>query len=73
VTATKFGGLRAALISLAGVRDFEFEFRDEEKRVPDLGFERVLRELKKRAEAASDPKRVLLILDNVWVVTSRPY
>lgn len=59
------GDLRAALISLAGVRDFEFEFRDEEKRDPDLGFERVLRELKKRADATSDPKRVLLILDNV--------
>jgi tetratricopeptide (TPR) repeat protein len=59
------GDLRAALISLVGVRDFEFEFRDEEKRDPDLSFERVLRELKKRAEAASDPKRVLLILDNV--------
>ena len=58
------GDLRAALISLAGARDFEFEFTDEERRDLDLGFERVLRELKKRAEAA-DPPRVLLILDNV--------
>jgi hypothetical protein len=40
-------------------------FREEEKRDPDLGFERVLLELKKRAEAAPDPKRVLLIFDNV--------
>ena len=47
--------LRAALVSLAGVRDLEFEFSDEEKKDLDLAFERVLRELKKRADAA--PRR----------------
>ena len=56
--------LRVALVSLAGVRDLEFEFSDEEKKDLDLAFERVLRELKRRADAAT-PSRVLLILDNV--------
>ena len=56
--------LRMALVSLAGARDLEFEFSDEEKKDLDLTFERVLRELKRRADAAT-PSRVLLILDNV--------
>ncbi len=56
--------LRAAVASLAGVRDLEFEFTDEEKNDLDLEFERVLRELKKRADA-SPAGRVLMILDNV--------
>jgi len=56
--------LRAAFVSLAGVRDFEFEFSEDEKKNLDLGFERVLRELEKRAQAAT-PSRVLVILDNV--------
>ena len=56
--------LRVALVSLAGARDLEFEFSDEEKKDLDLAFERVLRELKRRADAAT-PGRVLLILDNV--------
>ncbi len=56
--------LRAAVASLAGARDLEFEFTDEEKNDLDLEFERVLRELKKRADA-SPAGRVLMILDNV--------
>ena len=40
------------------------EFTDEEKKDLDLAFERVLRELKTRADAVKDGK-VLLILDNV--------
>jgi len=56
--------LRAVFVSLRGVRDFEFEFTEEEKLSLDLGFERVLRELKKRADSGK-PSRVLLILDNV--------
>jgi hypothetical protein len=55
--------LRAALASLAGVRDLEFEFTEDEKWDLDFQFERVLRELKKRADAARG--RVLLVLDNV--------
>jgi hypothetical protein len=43
--------LRAVFVSLAGVRDFEFEFTEAEKHDFDLQFERVLRELKKRADA----------------------
>jgi hypothetical protein len=42
--------LRVALCALAGVRDFEFEFTESEKRDLDLAFERVLRELKTRAD-----------------------
>ena len=56
--------LRAAVASLAGARDLEFEFTEDEKKDVDLQFERVLRELKKRADAAPGG-RVLLILDNV--------
>jgi hypothetical protein len=50
--------LRVALASLAGVRDLEFDFTDEEKRSLDLGFERVLGELKQCADSAK-PSRVL--------------
>ena len=56
--------LRAALVSLAGARDLEVEFSEAEKQDLALGFERVLTELKKRAESANPP-RVLLLLDNV--------
>jgi hypothetical protein len=56
--------LRVALAGLAGARDFEFGFTEEEKRDLDLGFERVLGELKQRAESAQ-PSRVFLLLDNV--------
>jgi len=56
--------LRVAVASLAGARELEFEFTEEEKKDLDLQFERVLRELKKRADAAPGG-RVLLILDNV--------
>jgi tetratricopeptide (TPR) repeat protein len=56
--------LRVALAGLTGVRDFEFGFTEEEKRDLDLGFERVLGELKQRAESAK-PSRVFLLLDNV--------
>jgi|SRR5271165_15881 len=56
--------LRAAFVSLAGVRDLEFEFTEEEKHDLDLQFERVLRELKKRADAVKEG-RVLIVLDNV--------
>ena len=56
--------LRAALVSLAGTRDLEFEFTEAEKQDLALGFERVLAELKKRA-ASANPPRVLLLLDNV--------
>ena len=42
----------------------EFGFTEEEKRDLDLGFERVLGELKQRADAAT-PSRVFLLLDNV--------
>jgi tetratricopeptide (TPR) repeat protein len=56
--------LRVALTSLAGVRPLECDFTEEEKRSLDLGFERVLAELKQRADAAR-PSRVLLLLDDV--------
>lgn len=56
--------LRAALVSLAGARDLNFEFTAKEQKDPGAAFERVLGELKKRADA-SQPGRVLLILDNV--------
>jgi tetratricopeptide (TPR) repeat protein len=56
--------LRGGLIGLRGQRDFHFEFSEEEKGDADLAFERVLLELKRRAEAAN-PQRVLIILDNV--------
>jgi tetratricopeptide (TPR) repeat protein len=57
--------LRVALMSLAGARDLEFEFSDTEKQDSDRALERVLRELKLRADSAGPPHRVLLILDNV--------
>ena len=56
--------LRAALADLAGVRDLEFDSTEEEKRNVDLGFERVLGELKQRADC-SQPSRVLVILDDI--------
>jgi hypothetical protein len=56
--------LRVALTTPAGVRDLDFAFTEVEKADVDLGYERVLRELKKRAEATT-PSRVLLLLDNV--------
>ena len=56
--------LRVALAALAGVRDLDVEFTDEQKRDINLQFERILRELKERAES-SRPSRVLLVLDNV--------
>ena len=55
--------LRAAFVSLVGVRDLEFEFTEEEKHDLDSQFERVLRELKKRSDAVKG--RVLIVLDNV--------
>jgi tetratricopeptide (TPR) repeat protein len=56
--------LRVPLTTLAGARDLEFEFTEEQKRDLELGFERVVRELKGRADSAK-PGRVLLLLDNV--------
>jgi tetratricopeptide (TPR) repeat protein len=56
--------LRVALTTLAGTRDLDFAFTEPEKADLGLACERVLRELKDRAEAAS-PGRVLLLLDNV--------
>jgi TIR domain len=56
--------LRVALASLAGVCDLDFSFTEEEKRDLDLSLERVLSELKQRADS-SEPNRVLLLLDNV--------
>ena len=56
--------LRVALVSLAGAPDLEFGFTDEEKKDLDRASERVLRELKKRADGAPSG-RALLILDNV--------
>ena len=56
--------LRAALTSLAGAGNLDLTFTEEEKRNLDLGFERVLRELKQRAYS-SQPNRLLLLLDNV--------
>jgi hypothetical protein len=56
--------LRSAFVSLAGLRDFEFEFSEDEQKNLDLGFERVLRELENRARAVT-PSCVLVILDNV--------
>jgi tetratricopeptide (TPR) repeat protein len=56
--------LRLALTTLAGARDLEFEFTEEEQRDIDLGFERVLAELRQRANSAK-PSRVLLLLDCV--------
>ncbi|KUG28038.1 hypothetical protein ASZ90_002104 [hydrocarbon metagenome] len=71
--------LMEAFGSLVGQRDMDFELTDEEKKNPELKFERVLRELKKKAEAirqeeaAMPPERrfkgnrarVLVLLDNV--------
>src|SRR5262249_23833737 len=45
-------------------RDLEFEFTEKEKRDLDIGFARLLAELKQRADSAK-PSRVLLLLDNV--------
>lgn len=56
--------LRVALASLAGVYNLDFSFTEEEKRDLDLGLERVLSELKPRADSTK-PNRVLLLLDNV--------
>jgi tetratricopeptide (TPR) repeat protein len=56
--------LRVALASLAGVRDLDFNFTEEEKRDPDLSLNRVLSELKRRSELTRS-NRVLLLLDNV--------
>jgi tetratricopeptide (TPR) repeat protein len=56
--------LRLALYALAGARDLDFTFTELEKVDLDLSFERVLRELKIRAEQAH-PRRVLLLLDDV--------
>ncbi|WP_310600360.1 tetratricopeptide repeat protein, partial [Desulfobulbus sp.] len=70
--------LKEAFASLRDQRDMDFELNDEEKKSPDLQFERILRELKQRAdaarlEAAASPDRnqkvgrgrVLVLLDNV--------
>jgi DNA polymerase III delta prime subunit len=56
--------LRVALAGLAGAYDLDFGFTEEEKRDLDLGFERVVGELRQRAESAK-PCRTLLVLDNV--------
>jgi len=56
--------LRVALASLVGVNNLDFSFTEEEKRDLDLGLERVLSELKPRADSTK-PNRVLLLLDNV--------
>jgi len=56
--------LRVALASLAGICNLDFSFTEEEKRDLDLGLERVLSELKQRADSAK-PNRLLLLLDNV--------
>jgi tetratricopeptide (TPR) repeat protein len=56
--------LRVALASLAGVQDLGCAFTEEEKRSLDLSFERVLGELRQRADSAK-PSRVLLLLDDV--------
>jgi tetratricopeptide (TPR) repeat protein len=56
--------LRVAFAGLAGAKDLEFDFTEEEKRRLDLGFERVLGELKQRAGSAK-PNRLLLLLDDV--------
>jgi tetratricopeptide (TPR) repeat protein len=49
---------------LAGVRDLDFSFTEQEKRNLDLGLERVLSELKERANSTK-PNCVLLLLDDV--------
>jgi hypothetical protein len=56
--------LRVALTTLAGTRDLDFEFTEEQKRNLELGFDRIVRELKARADSVK-PGRVLLLLDNV--------
>ncbi|HYZ75251.1 MAG TPA: tetratricopeptide repeat protein, partial [Chthoniobacterales bacterium] len=56
--------LRAALAGLAGSSDLDFSFTEKEKRDLDLSFERVVRELKHRAESVR-PSCVLLLLDDV--------
>lgn len=56
-------GFACGFVSLAGVRDLEFELTEEEKPDLDSQFERVLRELKKRADVVKG--RVLVVLDNV--------
>jgi tetratricopeptide (TPR) repeat protein len=50
--------------SLDAERDFDVTFTEEEKIDPRRRFERVLKELRARADAVT-PARVLLILDNV--------
>ena len=71
--------LMAAFGSLVGQRDMDFELTEEEKKSAELQFERVLRELKKRADASLEEEktlpagrrqtgnraRVLVLLDNV--------
>ena len=64
VTCGSREDLRVALASLAGARDLDFNFTEEEKRDPDLSLRRVLSELERRAELARND-RVLLLLDNV--------
>src|SRR5262249_3090558 len=44
--------LRIALANLDGERDLQFEFTEKEKRDLDLGFARLLGELKQRADSA---------------------
>jgi tetratricopeptide (TPR) repeat protein len=56
--------LRGALVSLAGAWNLDFIFTEEEKRNLDLGFKRVLAELRERADSTK-PNRVLVVLDNV--------
>jgi hypothetical protein len=56
--------LRVALAGLAGVRDLQCDFTEEEKRSLELSVKRVLEELKQRAGSAK-PSRVLLLLDDV--------
>ena len=56
--------LRAAIVLLQGTRELAFEFTEDEKKDLDRQFERVLRELKRLADAR-EPHRCLLLLDNV--------
>jgi tetratricopeptide (TPR) repeat protein len=56
--------LPSVLLKLQGVRDLAFEFTESERKNSNSQFERLLRELKQRADA-SEPSRCLIILDNV--------
>ena len=56
--------LRAVFTSLVGTRGLDFALTEEEKKDPERAFERVLIELRRRADSAT-PSRVLVILDNV--------